>query len=78
MELDHLLPLELGGADEIHNLWPELAHYPDGSPGFHVKDQLENELKRKVCEGEMELTKAQACIMADWIDCYTRVFGKKP
>ena len=78
MELDHLLPLELGGADDIHNLWPELAQYPDGSPGFHVKDELENALKKKVCEGEMMLPDAQTCIMADWINCYERVFGKKP
>lgn len=39
MEIDHLLPLELGGLDDVRNLWPQLATYPDGSPGFHVNKE---------------------------------------
>jgi len=78
MEIDHLVPLELGGKDDVRNLWPELATYRDGSPGFHVKDKLENELKRKVCAREIKLTEAQRSISTNWIKCYARVFGKKP
>jgi hypothetical protein len=78
IELDHLIPLELGGADDPANLWPEFARYADGSPGFHVKDVLENELHRKVCHGEMALPEAQRCIARNWITCYRRVFGAKP
>lgn len=69
-ELDHLVPLELGGADDIENLWVQLAVYPDGSPGFHVKDKLENFLHREVCAGHMTLPEAQQCIMSNWIECY--------
>src|SRR2546423_13525538 len=35
-EIDHLVPLELGGADTRKNLWFQ----PDGQ--FQAKDQLEN------------------------------------
>src|SRR4051812_9758473 len=36
MEIDHLIPLELGGADVFENLWPEFAGYANRGPGFHV------------------------------------------
>jgi hypothetical protein len=73
MEIDHLVPLELGGLDTVENLWPELANYPLG-PGFHTKDKLENELKKRVCTGQMTLADAQSCIRDQWIECYQRVF----
>ncbi|SRR6266496_2536814 len=77
MEIDHLIPLELGGADEITNLWPEMAEYRSHgvhfAPGFHVKDQLENELHRRVCRGKMGLPEAQACIAKNWVQCYDRI-----
>ena len=38
-EDDHLVPLELGGSNDIANIWPELA---SPKPGFHQKDQVEN------------------------------------
>ncbi|MBV8807968.1 MAG: hypothetical protein JO033_04785 [Acidobacteriaceae bacterium] len=74
-EIDHLIPLELGGMDDVKNLWPELAKYSDGSPGFHVKDKLENELHRRVCAGLMSLEDAQGCISHNWIDCNHAVFA---
>jgi hypothetical protein len=77
MEIDHLISLELGGADEVANLWPQLATYPDGSPGFHVKDKLENDLHRLVCTGRMKLTDAQECIRTDWIACAKKVAAQK-
>jgi len=69
MEIDHLIPLELGGADVPENLWVEFAKYADGSPGFHVKDVLENELHRRVCRGEMSLPDAQRCLTRNWVQC---------
>jgi hypothetical protein len=67
MELDHLVPLELGGADDERNLWPQMA------PEFHWKDQLENYLRRQVCDGKMQLAEAQICLQADWFGCYQRL-----
>jgi hypothetical protein len=59
-EVDHLIPLELGGSNDISNLWPESA------PGFRRKDKVENDLHRKVCEGQIPLERAQKVIAADW------------
>src|SRR5258708_3815779 len=38
-EVDHLISLELGGSNDIANLWPELAN---PSPRFHQKDIVKN------------------------------------
>jgi hypothetical protein len=66
-ELDHLVPLELGGDNSNRNLWPEPAA---PVPGFHQKDQLENYLHDAVCGGRMALPDAQAGIASDWTALY--------
>jgi len=53
-ELDHLVPRELGGADDERNLWPE--PWSDA----HVKDRRENALHVAVCRGDLRLETAQA------------------
>jgi hypothetical protein len=63
-EIDHLVPLELGGANDAANLWPEAA-VP--RPGFHEKDGLENYLHDRVCAGRESLHAAQAAIARDWL-----------
>jgi hypothetical protein len=68
-ELDHLVPLELGGDNANRNLWPE-ASLP--VPGFHQKDELENYLHDAVCAGRMQLADAQAAIAGNWLDLYHR------
>ncbi|HEX4563207.1 MAG TPA: hypothetical protein VH115_02030 [Solirubrobacteraceae bacterium] len=72
-EYDHLVPLELGGApNDARNLWPE----PDyaGSMGFYrnPKDELENALKRMVCDGRVSLSAAQRAIAGDWVSAYLK------
>lgn len=69
-EVDHLIPLELGGSNEIANLWPE-ASAP--APGFHEKDKVENYLHDQVCSGTLALKDAQAEIVNDWLDVYARM-----
>jgi hypothetical protein len=66
-EVDHLISLELGGSNDIANLWPELA---SPQPGFHQKDQLENALHKEVCSGATPLRQAQLEIAADWLALY--------
>lgn len=62
-EIDHLIPLELGGANSVSNLWPE----PYGSPyGATQKDGLEDYLHEQVCYHGMPLATAQREIAADW------------
>lgn len=66
-EIDHLIPRELGGADDIRNLWPQ-AWKP--IPGAHEKDLAENYLHGEVCRGKMTLAQAQHVISADWHSAY--------
>lgn len=66
-EVDHLIPLELGGTNDISNLWPE-AYEP--RPGAHEKDEVENELHWRVCLGQMSLQEAQSVISQDWYTFY--------
>ena len=66
-ELDHFIPLELGGDNAVTNLWPESAA-PD--PGFHAKDQVENYLHKQVCNGSISLTDAQDLIKTDWYQVF--------
>jgi hypothetical protein len=66
-EVDHLISLELGGSNDIANLWPEPA---DPKPGFHEKDKVENYLHDQVCNGSMSLQDAQYKIANDWFTVY--------
>ena len=68
-EVDHLVPLELGGSNEIRNLWPQPD---DPRPGDAEKDGLENELHRLVCADKMPLADAQKCIASDWVECWEK------
>ncbi len=62
-ELDHLIPLELGGGNAATNLSPEPYH---GVGSASVKDQLENHLHALVCSGQLGLGTAQRAIAGDW------------
>jgi hypothetical protein len=68
-ELDHLIPLELGGDNSNANLWPEAAAPP---PGFHQKDLLEDALHTLVCDGSMSLGVAQHDFATDWYAAYVK------
>lgn len=67
-ELDHLVPLELGGADGLGNIWPQCG--PDATTlknrYFKRKDLVENYLASSVKAGTMSLEEAQRGIAADW------------
>lgn len=66
-EVDHFVPLELGGSNDIKNLWLEPA---SPTPGFHQKDIVENYLHKKVCDNKIDLKEAQDKIMSDWYKVY--------
>jgi hypothetical protein len=71
-ELDHLIPLELGGDNANANLWPEPA---SPTPGFHQKDDLENALHDLVCGRSLSLATAQHDIASNWDAAYVRYVG---
>jgi hypothetical protein len=70
LEIDHIVPLELGGSNAISNLFPERT--------YASKDRLENRLHALVCAGSMGLAAAQTGIARDWEALYRRVFGVSP
>lgn len=69
-EVDHLVSLELGGSNDISNLWPEAA---SPRPGFHEKDKVENYLHDQVCSGAISLKEAQIEIATNWLTVYHRL-----
>ena len=74
-EVDHRIPLELGGADTEANLWPE--SYDTEPWNAHLKDLLEDRLHALVCHGEMPLQEAQSAFFGNWIDAYRRYIGDR-
>ena len=69
-EVDHLVSLELGGSNDIANLWPEAA---SPTPGFHEKDKVENYLHDQVCSGKVSLQQAQQEIATNWLAVYQQM-----
>ena len=69
-EVDHFISLELGGSNDIKNLWPE-PYEP--KPGAHEKDTVENALHTAVCNGTMSLAQAQSTISQDWYAYYLQI-----
>jgi hypothetical protein len=78
LEVDHIVSLELGGSNDIANLYPEKATLSGSAPGFHVKDRLENKLHAMVCAGQISLRAAQHGIASNWEALYKQVFGAAP
>lgn len=74
-EVDHIVPLTLGGSNQIGNLFPEAA---SANPGYRSKDALEARLGRMVCAGEIDLAEAQREIATDWIALYKRIYRRAP
>ncbi|SRR5579859_1095007 len=75
-EIDHLISLEIGGADVKENLWPQ--PYFTQPWNAHLKDKLENTLHRLVCAGTLTLDQAQTAIRTNWIEAYKQYVGSPP
>jgi hypothetical protein len=71
-EVDYLVTPALGGADDIHNLWPQ--PYTATVWNAQVKDALEDRLREMVCDGSLDLAEAQQEIAGDWIAAYKKYF----
>ena len=71
--IDHLIPVELGGADLIKNLWPQLV---DARPyGPTRKQLLTRKLLQLVAGNQLTLAEAQHEISDDWISSFVMRIG---
>lgn len=67
-ELDHLIPISLGGAPlDMRDLWLQPRH---GMANADDKNALAYVLWRLVCEHRLPLKTAQADISRDWMKAY--------
>jgi hypothetical protein len=71
-ELDHLITPELGGTQDVRNLWPQ--PYSRTVWNAYVKDELELHFHRLICEGQLDFATAQREMATDWISAYQRYF----
>lgn len=74
-EIDHLISRELGGADEVINLWPQA--YGTSPWNAVLKDKLENRLHKEICEKKtITLKQARDMIQNDWRIAYRKYYGE--
>lgn len=67
-KIDHLIPVELGGADAVGNLWPQsLRAKPYGADR---KELLTAVLLQRIARKQITLEQAQEQISKDWIDAF--------
>ena len=72
-KIDHLIPIELGGADTIDNLWPQsLSVKPYNA---RRKEYLTKQLLSLIAAGQMTLDQAQDEIRRDRISCFVDRVG---
>lgn len=74
-EIDHLISLELGGSNDITNLWPQ-SYNKNYQWNARVKDGLENHLHKLVCDGTITMEEAQSAISTDWVAAYKKYMKK--
>ena len=68
-ELDHLIPVSLGGSNDVENLWP-LPDNKDMGPA--QKKELDLKLHQMVCDKTLTLKAAQDAIKKDWVKAYNQ------
>jgi hypothetical protein len=75
LEIDQIVSLELGGSNDLANLYPERV---SPAAGYRSKDKLENKLHHLVCAGSMTLRAAQIGIATNWRTLYKTVYDSAP
>jgi hypothetical protein len=72
-EIDHLISRELGGADDVKNLWVQSYQ---GQWNAHDKDRLENRLHKEMCAGNLTLEETSTMLRDDWRKAFVTYFGE--
>ncbi|HVW78281.1 MAG TPA: hypothetical protein VHB45_11765 [Alloacidobacterium sp.] len=74
-QIDYLVNPQLGGTNDIKNLWPQ--PYSTGAWNAHAKDLLEQHLHHMVCNRTVNLAEAQQEIASNWIAAYKKYIGRE-
>lgn len=67
-KIDHLVPLCLGGADTMKNIWP--SNFKAGKYNAATKDRLELKIHELVCGRSLPIEEAQGLFISDWRTAY--------
>jgi hypothetical protein len=73
-EIDHLIPLCLGGSDDPSNLWAQPRRSIEPTWNAEAKDRLERFVCNMVCNGQLDLATAQKTFAEDWIAAYHKYY----
>jgi len=73
-EIDHLVPLCLGGSDDPSNLWPQPRRSIEPKWNAEAKDRLERLMCDMVCSGQIDIGTAQEAFAKDWIAAYHKYY----
>jgi hypothetical protein len=76
-EIDHLIPLCLGGSDDPSNLWPQPRRTIESTWNAEAKDRLERRMCDMVCDGEIDIATAQQAFATDWIAAYQKYYDER-
>lgn len=71
-ELEHLVPVSLGGTNDPDNLYP---FHAQGEYTLEAKQRLASKLHDLVCDGKITLKQAQEVFRKDWTKGYKQYVG---
>lgn len=73
-EIDHLIPLCLGGSDDPSNLWAQPRRSIEPTWNAEAKDRLERFVCDMVCNRQLDLATTQKALAEDWIAAYHKFY----
>ena len=77
-EIDHLIPLCLGGSDDPSNFWPQPRRSLEATWNAEAKDRRERLMCNLICNGLIDIATAQQAFATDWIAAYHTYYeGRK-
>jgi hypothetical protein len=77
-EIDHLIPLCLGGSNDPSNLWAQPKRSVEKTWNAEAKDRLERQVCDMACAGKLDISTAQEDFAKDWICAYHKYYEAVP
>ena len=65
-EIDHLIPLCLGGSDDPSNLWPQPKQRIEETWNAEAKQRLEDKICKMVCDGKIDICATNPAAWRHW------------